>query len=126
MFLAANDPPDETHPMLDEVATGAAYEALFEAAQANRLGGRVLRLPEDSVSRHDAEVVSISGDRAVVRDCNVDDGLVVDADSGEVLDDDVVTRLGTATLVREDGRWKVARTRVRQTWEGVAGCAEPQ
>lgn len=120
---AANDPPDPFHPDLQRYATGAAYESVFEAAQTNQLAGRALRLPPDSVSEHRAEVVSIEGDTATVRDCVVDDGLVVDIESGEVLDDDVVTRLVTGTLWGVDGRWKVSHTLVEQTWEGVAGCA---
>lgn len=122
-FLEANDPPDETSLALQTYATGEAYEAVFDATQTNRLGGRAVRLPEGSVSRREVEVVSLEGDGASVRDCAVDDAVVVDLDSGEVLDDDVVTRLATGELVREAGGWKVSFTRVEQTWEGVAGCA---
>lgn len=122
-FLEANDPPDETSPTLQTYATGEAYEAVFDATQTNRLGGQAVRLPEGSVSRREVEVVSLEADRASVRDCAVDDAVVVDLDSGEVLDDDVVTRLATGELVREGGGWKVSFTRVEQTWEGAAGCA---
>lgn len=120
---AANDPPDQFHPALKRYATGEAYESVFNAAQTNRLAGRALRLPEGSVSEHRAEVVSIDGDTAMVRDCAIDDGLVVEIESGEVLDDDVVTRLVTGTLERVDGQWKVSHTRIDQRWDGVAGCA---
>ncbi len=122
-ILEANDPPDEFHPALERYATGEAFESVFEAAQTNRLAGRALLLPEDSVSEHRAEVISIEGDTATVRDCAIDDGLVVDVETGEVVNDDVVTRLATGTLRRVDGQWKVATTRVEQSWEGVAGCA---
>ncbi len=120
----ANDPPDEFHPALERYATGAAYESVFEAAQTNRLAGRALRLPEGSVSEHRAEVVSVDGDTATVRDCSVNDGLVVNVETGEIVNDAVVTRLITGTLHRVDGMWKVATTRVKQMWEGVAGCAD--
>lgn len=83
----ANDPPDETHPALRRHATGEAYESVFNAAQTNRLAGRALRLPENSVSEHQAEVVSVDGDTATVRDCNINDGLVVDVVTGEVVND---------------------------------------
>jgi len=119
----ANNPPNENHPALRRYATGEAYESVFNAAQTNRLAGRAVRLPENSISEHHAEVVSVDGDTATVRDCSINDGLVVDVETGEVVNDEVVTRLGTGTLVREDGRWKVATTAVEQTWEGVAGCA---
>jgi hypothetical protein len=122
-ILAANDPPDENHPGLKRYATGAAYESVFNAAQTNRLAGRALRLPTNSVSGHRVEVVSIDGDTARVRDCTVNDGLVVDVDTGDVVNDEVVTRLATGRLRRVDGLRKVATTTVEQTWEGVAGCA---
>jgi hypothetical protein len=72
---------------------------VFEAAQANRVSGEALRLPPNSISEHRAEVISIEGDQATVRDCAIDDGLVVKLDTGEVLDDDVLTTLATATKV---------------------------
>lgn len=122
-ILEANDPPDEQHPALERYATGEAFESVFEAAQTNRLAGRALRLPEDSVAEHRAGVTSIEGDTAMVRDCAIDDGLVVDVETGDVVNDEVVTRLATGTLQRVDGRWKVATTSVEQSWQGVAGCA---
>lgn len=122
-ILAANDPPDEQHPALRETATGEAFASVFEGAQTNRLARRALRLPPDSVTEHRAEVVAIEGDAATVRDCAIDDGLVVDMDTGDVVNDEVETVLGTAELIREHGQWKVASTHVEQSWEGVAGCA---
>lgn len=122
-ILEANDPPSEQHPALGRFATGEAFESVFEAAQTNRLAGRALRLPADSISEHRAEVTSIDGDTAAVRDCAIDDGLVVDVESGDVVNDEVVTRLATGTLQRVDGQWKVATTRVEESWQGVAGCA---
>jgi hypothetical protein len=58
---------------------------------------------------------------ATVHDCNVSDALVVDIDTGEVVNDEVVTRSATGTLRRIDGVWKVATTRVEQAWEGGRG-----
>jgi len=122
-ILAANDPPDPFAPGLREHASGAAFDAVFETTQANKVASRAVRLPEGSVYAHRVEVVAVEGDRAVVRDCAVDDAVVVQLDTGEVLDADVVTRQSTATLAREGGAWKVADSAVEQVWEGVAGCA---
>lgn len=122
-ILAANDPPDQFHPALRQFATGEAFQSVFEAAQGNRLAGRALRLPESSMTEHRAEVISIEGEQAMVRDCAVDDGLVVDIKTGEVFNDEVATQLRTATLVQEEGSWKVSFTKLEQRWEGIAGCA---
>jgi hypothetical protein len=126
-ILAANDPPDPSHPALRRYATGAAYESVIKATHTNRLARRAVRLPPNSISTHRAQVVSIQGDTATVRDCAIDDGLVVDMDTGGVVNDVVATQLRTATLLRESGVWKVANTVLEQRWEGVAGCAhEPR
>lgn len=122
-ILAANDPPDQFHPALRQYATGEAFQSVFEAAQGNRLAGRALRLPESSRTEHRAEIVSIEGEQATVRDCAIDDVLVVNIGTGEVVNDEVATQLRTATLVREEGSWKVSFTKLEQRWEGIAGCA---
>ncbi|HRW42149.1 MAG TPA: hypothetical protein P5193_11430, partial [Microthrixaceae bacterium] len=63
------------------------------------------------------------GDRAVVQECVVDDGLVVSRDTGEVVDDSVSTHNVQAEMLRVDGVWKVSEARLLQQFEGVAGCA---
>jgi hypothetical protein len=126
-ILAANDPPDPSHPALRRYATGAAYESVVAAARTNRLARRAVRLPPNSISTHRAQVVSLQGESATVRDCAIDDGLVVDMDTGKVVNNVVATHLRTASLLRKAGVWKVANTVLEQRWEGVAGCArEPR
>lgn len=115
--------PDPDSPLLAEYTTGQTLENIRAAAARNREEGITTALPEDSVSEEWPEVVSVNGDTATVRSCEVDDGLLVIAETGEVLDDDVVTYLIGATLVREGGRWKVSYDSVEDEWEGVAGCA---
>lgn len=122
-ILEANDPPDQSAPVLRRYATGEAFQAVFDATQANRVQNRAIRLPEPSVTEHRAEVLEVDATSATVRDCAIDDSMVVDLATGQVIDAAVVTRLGTAELVVEDGDWKVARTTVEETHQGVAGCA---
>jgi hypothetical protein len=123
VIRAANDPPDPAHPALRRYATGAAYESVVAAARTNQMARRVLRLPPHSISEHRAQVISIDGDVAMVRDCVIDDGLVIDMETGTVVDDEIVTHQASATLVRQGGVWKVSYTRLERTWQGVAGCA---
>jgi len=122
-ILAANDPPDQFNPDLKKYATGDAYTSVFNAAQANRVQGHALRLPPDSRSRHDAKVMSVANGQATVSDCAVDDGLVVNIATGEVLNNEVTTRRVTATLLLVEGAWKVSTTHTEESWKGVAGCA---
>ena len=115
--------PDPDEPLLAQYATGEALETVRAAATRNRDEGVVVAFPENSISEMWTESVSIDGDTATVRSCEVDDGLLLRAENGEVINDDVVTYLLGATLVREESRWKVSKVVTEAKWDGVAGCA---
>lgn len=121
---AATDPPDPEFPGLRETSTGPALQAALDQITAWRASGRVARDPENSISEHRADVVSVGTDEALVRDCSIDDGQVVIAATGEVVNDVVETNLFEASMVLDEGRWKLDSLNVVETWEGVAGCAE--
>lgn len=116
--------PDPDDPLLARYATGETLESVRAAAARNRDKGVVTALPPDSVSQQWDEVLSVDGDTARIRSCEVDDRLVVDAETGEALTPPhVATLLLEVTLVREDGVWKVAHGGVVEEWDGIAGCA---
>ncbi len=116
--------PDPDDPLLARYATGKTLESVRAAAARNRDEGIVTALPPDSVSQQWAEVLSVDGDTARIRSCEVDDRLVVDAETGEALTPPhVSTLLLEVTLVREHGAWKVAHGGVVEEWDGIAGCA---
>ena len=121
----ANDPPNPTHPGLAAHATDQAYATAVRAAREAQSKGLACRRPPNSRSRHQPEVVSLDGNRAVVRDCAVDDGLVVEIATGKVVDAEVETVLYEVTLTRtgEGAPWKVSLSKAQQRWDGVAGCA---
>jgi hypothetical protein len=119
----ANNPPNPAHPGFAAFSTGHARDVAVKATQENQQRGIIVRLLPNSQARAHDEVLSIDGGNAIVRECRVDDGLLIEQTTGRVVNDDVVTRLVTIVLVREEGRWKVASTQVDQKWEGVAGCA---
>ena len=119
----SNDPPDPDFPGLAETHTGPALDQAVENREAFKITGRVGRFPEDSISETRAEVVSLGPDEAVVRDCSIDDGQIVIAETGEVVNDLVATVLFEGSMVVEDGRWKLRSLKVVEEWEGVGGCA---
>jgi ABC-type transport system substrate-binding protein len=122
-YDVASDPADPTHPALAETSTGPALQQAVESLEAFRISGRVGRTPENSIAEHRAEVVWLLGDEATVRDCSIDDGLVVIEATGEVVNDVVSTVLFEGSMAVEDGRWKLRSLKVVETWDGVAGCA---
>lgn len=110
-------------PALRQYAAGEVLPGIVQRAQEAKADGVLIQIPEGARYSHQAEVVSIEGDTATVRDCNVDDTVEVNATTGEVIDDRISTRLSIGLLTREGGQWKVAVLNQEGAWEGVAGCA---
>ncbi|MDP9440644.1 MAG: hypothetical protein M3P34_00355 [Actinomycetota bacterium] len=122
-FAAAAAIPDPDFAALKETATGDALADAVEQLRAWQLSGRRARAV--GPVREGVRVIgtSLGTDGVVVRACHVNDDQVVVADTGEVVNADVVTRLYNVTIVEEGGRWKVSHLPVIERWEGVAGCA---
>lgn len=121
-----NNPPNPSRAgEVRMYASGLAYESVVRAIAENQQKGIATRLPPNSrVGRGDkVDVVSVHGDNAIARVCDVDDGTLVEIATGKVLNDRVVTTRSTVFFKREGGRWKVENNRVEQKWEGVSGCA---
>ena len=123
LIAEANNPPNPTDPAFGTYATGRAREVAVKAAEENQREGVIIVFPPGSRDRIRSEVVSMDNTNAIVRSCDVDDGVVKEQATGKVLNDKVVTRLLTTFLVMEAGTWKVSTTQVDEKWEGVAGCA---
>lgn len=117
------DPVNPDDPRLSELATDPQLNQVVTETRQRREQGLAIRPAESSVSEHRVRVVRVDGDAASVQDCVTDGDIVYRVATGEIIDDKVVTRNVVATMRRVDGVWKLADTRVAQTWEGVAGCA---
>lgn len=122
--LTANDePPDPGDPALAEFATGPQLANVIDETRRRFEDGLALREAEPSRTSHDVAVITKTADRVELQDCFVNDGIVYRPDTGEVIDDSVVTRSVSADMVLVDGEWKLERATVVQQWEGIAGCA---
>jgi hypothetical protein len=122
-FSASLESPDPADPAL---AATHVDPMLAEVRNTNAewLGfGQAGRFPDGSVAFVEPLSVEVDGDTATIETCGVDDSIVYDTTTGEVLDDDVVTVQATSTLVRDGGIWKLSTRSEVQRWEGVAGCA---
>ena len=117
------DPPDPDHDVWETVAAGARLEELRataaqkrDAGEANRYRGK----PHPLVTR--AELVGLNDGLAIVNLCVFDDTLLVDVETGEILDDDL--RLGWLQHLVEltpDG-WRVIRTLLIERHDTAAQC----
>ncbi len=113
--------PDPNDPEIAQRATGANLETVESGfAQLVALGQHGQPGPN---RRTTVLRTVVSGDQATVDVCEVDDGLLINTATGEVIDDDVVTRLVVISLERVDGTWLVARIEpTNSSWEGVTDC----
>jgi hypothetical protein len=122
-WLAANDPPNPDHPDLAKYATGAALENERASIAENLKAGIAFRLRRDAINQHEASAGRVANHRVAVRDCAIDDGLIVDSATGTVLDDEVFTRLYVADLVEANGEWRVEKLEWESESPGVTACA---
>jgi hypothetical protein len=122
-LAAAGAIPDPDFPALRETATGQALADAVEQLRAWQLSGRVARAVGPVTDGVRVTGASQTAEGVRVRACEVNDDQVVVADTGHVVNADVVTRLYDVTVVQVADRWKVAQLRVIERWEGVAGCA---
>lgn len=122
-FEANQEPVNPDHPGLREYATGAQLDNVLEETRQNAEDGIAFRRPANSVAESRVRVLEINGREATLQECVVNDGVVYEVATGEVVDDAVVSQSVRATMRRVEDVWKLADTRLLQEWEGAAGCA---
>ena len=93
-----------------------------EVLRALQLDGRVIRYPANSQYRVVVESVDTEDGVSRIQFCAVDDAERVDAETGEVISQGVVTVRGEAALRQEGGVWKLAEQRFDSRTEGSASC----
>lgn len=104
-YLEAGDPMDPAHPALERYASGASLARVRESFAEHFSNGEVIR---GSVELS-PEVEQLDGETATVRDCYLDRTHLFDTATGEQVDPpgDATFEV-VATLVLEDGAWKVS------------------
>lgn len=115
--------PNPDDPALREYATGEQLNAVVAETKSNLEAGLAFRQPAEPHDIQRVKVIKIDGDRAVVQECVVADGLVVRRDTGDVVNDEVNTHNVKAEMVKVEGAWKVSAAQLLQRSEGVSGCA---
>ena len=122
-FDANSGTPDPNDPALRQYATGAQLDAVLAETQTNLDQGLAFRRAANPADIQRITVVEVNGDRAVVQECVVSDGVIVQRDSGEIVNDEVTTHNVRGEMQRVEGVWRVSSAQLVQRWEGVAGCA---
>lgn len=120
-IVAANDPPDPDHPGFDRCFTGAALERSRERVQEHLIFGQTVRDPSGGVQRT-APTITVEGNSARATQCAIDDAVVVRTDTGEVLNDKVVSTEVQLILERTGTSWKVTDSVLLSKTDGPDGC----
>jgi hypothetical protein len=128
----ANTPPlNPDLPLLAHFATGPELAADQNKIRQHQAQGVGSRRPSPSVTQYRTKVISISGDRAQIQSCDIDDSYPFNIATGQVVDANgkpATAGVGTlaihGTMVREGSTWKVWSLTLDQVTPGVSGCAQ--
>lgn len=111
-FVAILGNPDPANPLIDRHFTGEARESLLDSISDFLQEGKRAQRPADPAHFSPAVLeVVVEGETAVLFECTVDGIVVVDAESGEVLNDEVSTYALRNEFRFEGGAWKLSATR---------------
>src|SRR5918995_2132513 len=116
-LLAAPDPDD---PEVARRASGTNVDQVIDSLTSLHAQGRSIRFGR--LYEHDVLSVQLTGETAVIRDCNVDDAATIDAVSGDELSASVTTALLEATLMLEQESWRVSSIERLDAWNGATRC----
>jgi hypothetical protein len=122
---ATAEPVDPQLPAMQELMTGDHQRVVTRDLEDRQARGEATRLPTNSVLKHEVLSAELQADGSVhITECEVNDAIVYNVASDVVINDDIVTKLATATMVDEGGDWKVADSAVVKRWPGAVSCGE--
>jgi hypothetical protein len=122
---ATEEPVDPQLPAMQSLMTGDHQRVVTRDLEDRQARGEAARLRTNSRLRHEILSADLQLDGSVhITECEVNDAIIYDIASGAVINDDVVTKLATASMVDEGGSWKIADSTVVRRWPGAVECTE--
>ena len=126
-FLAATMDPDPENPELKAILQSDAAIRILGAIEDLRNNGQRVVQPDPSVFAHEITSVTFDGpDRAVVKECVIDDLQIVVTATGQIVNGAVTTSEYTSTVVRDEGVWRISTSEQTTRLEGVHDCTALQ
>lgn len=122
IFFEVAENPNPDDPRLAETRVDPNLQAVKDSLQQLKAGGQFAQYGTDGRPVPVVRSVTIEGDSATISSCLVDDGQVVRSEDTTVVDDDVVTKLLTTSMLRSPDGWRVQSQRSDQTWTDGSGC----
>jgi hypothetical protein len=126
-YMAATaEPVNPQLPAMQQLMTGDHQRVVTRDLEDRQARGEAVRLLTNSQLRHEVLSAELQSDGSVyIIECEVNDTIIYDVANGTIVNDDVVTKLATATMVDEGGgNWKIADSTVIRRWPGAVECAE--
>lgn len=121
--------PQTDFPALGDLAAGEMLEASYEELIRMATDGEALREPEtpavegiEANAEHRIRVDLVDGTVAELSGCLVNDDVRHIPETGDIVQDSVITVQSVATMALNDGQWKVIRSRSQDITDGVSGC----
>ena len=115
--------PDPSDPEIASRAAEPLLSYLRDNLSTQRSEGRTFTVPEGRPNDHQIRGVVVSGLSAELSDCFIDGRAELDS-QGQTIDDAIVSKLGKATLVRENSVWKVSGVQYSSRTAGASGCGD--
>jgi hypothetical protein len=122
MFVRLAQAPDPSDPEIAQRSSGETLRKVVDGLTALRDSNQ----RSEFGPHYQHQVLSVDvegGDTAVLRDCAVDDSRRVDASSGDIVEEAVVTELSEVTLIRGTTGWLVDHSTRLNAWEGAVVCS---
>jgi len=114
--------PDPNDPELAQRAAEPLLSFVRDNLSTEKAEGRTFTVPAGKPNDHRIQSVQISGSAATLTECFIDGRAELDHD-GNVIDDSVFSKLGSATLVQSGGVWLLTAVNFTQRTPGDGGCA---
>jgi hypothetical protein len=121
MIVRLASAPDPNDPELDRRTTEPLRSFLKDDFGTQATTGQRVVIPPGAKYAHQYLNASITGDKASVTGCQLDDSVTV-GPSGEVVDDSVSTKGLVASFVLQNGTWLANEVRITDTRSGLVGC----
>lgn len=114
--------PNPDDPTIAAFHTGKSLQEALKQNKALRDAGAAGRYTTQGRPLPTVISIAIEGDSAVVRNCLVDDVVIFNRATDNVLNDEVTSRLTRSQMKRIDGRWRLAEQQLVASWPDSAGC----
>jgi hypothetical protein len=118
VFYATADPPDPNSDLLTRFATTKSVAILQSQRQDLAKAGVAARIPRPGALAETVTSVAVTRAHAQLTTCEVDGVVQVKIGSGEVVDDEVLTRLIVANFEATSGKWLAAPGEESKRWAG--------